>query len=880
MPEKGHLEIEGKTIPISNVDKVMFPADGFTKGQVIDFYIRISEVLLPHLKDRPITMVRFPDGVSGKSFYEKDAPSHTPPWIKRAPMKRSDGSTIRYILINDLPSLVWSANMANLEMHTLLSRYPKVDQPTMVVFDLDPGPPATAIESAKVAFWLKEIFDRLGLQSFAKFSGSKGIQVYIPLNTPVTYDVTSEFAHNIAKFLHQAHPEAVVSEMAKKLREGKVFIDWSQNSKSKTTILVYSLRAKRELPYVGIPFSWDELEKLLKKGDPDKFLIGPEDALKRIERFGDLFEPVQTLKQSIPKDYLKKLESPPSKSKSPKVRARGVKGTTIKDYNLKRDFEQTAEPPGEVEEKKSNKSSGEPEHMFVIQKHEASRLHYDFRLEMQGVLRSWAVPKGPPTKLKDPRLAMHVEDHPMTYARFEGTIPKGNYGAGTVMVWDIGTYKVLEQNPVAAYYAGKLHLLMNGKKLQGEWVLVKTNKEAGRQWLLMKVDKAAKPISAKEDDQSVITGRTMRKIESDNDAQWISNRPPKEETPKSKLKARLAQSTGGGPKISGTLKALPSGRAKFIDPMLSKPVNKLPDGKDWIYEIKFDGYRAEAIRNGKTLDLISRNAKNFKKKYPEILEALETLPQKDWVLDGEVVALTDDGVPSFQLLQNMTPQSKDRPLHYFAFDLLHYDGKDLTNLPLFQRKELLKDLLQSADGFISFSTGIEGDANILESEVRKRGLEGIVAKKKTSRYESGKRTGAWVKYKTEAGQEFVIGGYKPSDRNGSLDAILVGYYEGKKLIYAASVRAGFTPHSRREVESLLKEIETAKCPFANLPEEGHGRWGEGLTEEDMEKCIWVKPKIVCRIDFVEWTDASHLRHAKFVGLLSDKNASDVVREDS
>src|SRR5262245_52628943 len=186
MASKGQLEIEGRTIPISNLDKVMFPADGFTKGQVIDFYIRISKVLVPHLRNRPITMVRFPDGVGGKSFYEKDAPSHTPEWIKRAPMKRSDGSTIRYILINDLPSLVWSANMANLEMHTLLSHYPKVDHPTMVVFDLDPGPPATAIESAKVAFLLKEIFDRLGLKSFPKFSGSKGVQVYVPLNTPVT----------------------------------------------------------------------------------------------------------------------------------------------------------------------------------------------------------------------------------------------------------------------------------------------------------------------------------------------------------------------------------------------------------------------------------------------------------------------------------------------------------------------------------------------------------------------------------------------------------------------------------------------------------------------------------------------------------------------
>ncbi len=877
MPEKANLEIEGRTLQVSNLDKVMFPADEFTKGQVIDYYIRISPVLLPHLKDRPITMVRFPDGINGKHFYEKDAPSHTPVWIKRAPMRRSDGKTIRYILMNDLPSLVWSANMANLEMHTLLARYPKLTRPTMVVFDLDPGPPATAIECAQVALWLKEIFDRLGLRSFAKFSGSKGIQVYVPLNSPVTYEITSAFSRSIADFLHQSHPEAVVSEMSKRLREGKVFIDWSQNSKSKTTVCVYSLRAKREHPYVSVPFSWDELQKLLKKGDPDKFLIGPEEMLKRVERFGDLFEPALDLEQSIPADYMKKLEPPTGTGRSQKSRSRGSTGTTLKDYNQKRNFEQTAEPPGEIDGKKPTKSSQSSEHMFVIQKHAASHLHYDFRLEMQGVLRSWAVPKGIPTAPNDRRLAMHVEDHPMEYARFEGTIPKGNYGAGTVMVWDIGTYRVKEQNPVAAFYAGKLHLLMNGKKLKGEWVLVRTAKDDGRQWLLMKKAEAAKPISAKEDDRSVLTGRTMKKIASDNDAQWISNRPPKE-TPKSRFKARLSESPLS--KFTKSLRDLPSGRAKFVNPMLSKPVNKLPDGNDWIYEIKFDGYRAEAVRNGKNLELISRNEKNLKRKYPEIIDALQTLPERDWVLDGEVVALTEEGIPSFQLLQNMSPQSKDRPLHYFAFDLLHYDGKDLTNLPLFQRKEILKALLESSDGFVSFSTGIEGEARILEQEVRKRGLEGIVAKKKQSRYEPGKRSGAWVKYKTEAGQEFVIGGYKPSDRNGSLDSILLGYYEGKKLIYAASVRAGFTPHTRKEVESLLKKLKTPKCPFANLPEEDKGRWGEGLTEEDMAKCIWVKPQIISRIDFVEWTEANHLRHAKFVGLIPDKKPADIIRETS
>ncbi|HSE39489.1 MAG TPA: non-homologous end-joining DNA ligase, partial [Acidobacteriota bacterium] len=777
MSPKTELKIDGRTLQVSNLDKPMFP-DGFTKGQVIDYYIRISPVLLPHLKDRPITMVRFPDGVMGPHFYEKDAPKHTPDWIKRVPVERKGGGKpIHYILINDLPSLVWSANLANLEMHTFLARWPRVDQPTMIVFDLDPGPPATAIECAQVALWLKEIFDSLKLKSFVKFSGSKGIQLYIPLNTPVTYDTTATFSKAIADFLHEAHPEAVVSEMAKKLRGGKVFIDWSQNSETKTTACVYSLRAKQEHPYISVPLTWDELEKLLKKGDPSKFLFEPEEELQRVDRLGDLFEPINTLKQKIPVDFMKKLEPPRTKAAARKGRTQGSAGTTLKEYNRKRDFNQTAEPPGEVVEKQSKDGS---EHMYVIQKHEATRLHYDFRLEMQGVLRSWAVPKGIPTSSNDKRLAMHVEDHPMEYARFEGTIPKGNYGGGTVMVWDIGTYKTMEQNPVAAYYAGKLHLIMDGKKLHGEWILVRTSRNEGREWLLMKKGET-KPISAKQDDTSVLTGRSMKKIASDNDAQWISNRPPKENTPKNRLKARLA-SKDPLSKFEDVLKNLPAGKPKFVEPMLSKPVNKLPDGKEWIYEIKFDGYRAEAIRNGKSVDLISRNAKNMKQKYPEIVDGLNALPEKDFLIDGEIVALNEEGVPSFQLLQNLS-QTSDRPLHFFAFDLLNYDGKNLINVPLFQRKEILQALLESSDGSISYSAAFEADPKILEQEVRKRGLEGIVAKRKESKYEPGKRTGAWVKYKTDAGQEFVIGGYKPSDRSSGLDSILVGYYDGKKLLY-------------------------------------------------------------------------------------------------
>jgi len=534
------LDVNGTPVDLSNLDKILYPAAGFTKAQVIDYYIRISQVLLPHLKDRPLTMKRYPDGVDREHFYEKNVPSHTPEWVETFEVPRnSKNETIRYCLVNNLPTMVWSANLANLEMHALLAKAPKLEQPTMIVFDLDPGAPADVLSCAQVALWLKDLFDPLRLQCFAKSSGSKGIQVYIPLNTRTDYESTRAFAQIVAVVLASKHPDLVVANMSKKLRTGKVFIDWSQNAEHKTTICVYSLR-DRERPYVSIPVSWQELEKALKRGDAAFFYLEPEEALKRVDRIGDLFAPLLKLKQKIPPDFPEQLPRLAEKIRPIHTRRKTAPPQSERDlnvYNRKRDFTQTNEPPGsgvtrisspQISRKDARQDArAATEPMFVIQKHVASHLHYDFRLEMEGVLRSWAVPKGIPATREEKRLAMHVEDHPMEYATFEGIIPKGNYGAGTVMVWDTGTYTVLDSTPAQDYYKGKLHLVLKGKKLQGEWILVKVKKrnEPKETWLLLKGGTNLKPLSAKEDDRSVKTGRTMKRIAEDRDAEWISNRP-------------------------------------------------------------------------------------------------------------------------------------------------------------------------------------------------------------------------------------------------------------------------------------------------------------------------------------------------------------------
>lgn len=333
------VDIQGKHLKLSNLDKVLYPATGFTKGQVIDYYVRIAPALLPHLAGRALTMKRYPDGVDAEYFYEKNAPMHRPDWVKTAPAwSRHNRRNINFILAGDVPTLVWLANLASLELHPSLSLAQDINTPTMMVFDLDPGPPANIVQCAQVGVWLKEIFEHFGLQSFPKTSGSKGLQIYVPLNTPTSYDVTKPFAHALARLLEHDHPQLVVSDMKKELRTGKVLVDWSQNDEHKTTIGVYSLRA-REHPTVSTPVKWEEVERALKKKDASLLLFEADEVVERFTKMGDLFEPVLKLKQKLPQlpgvgkvapaepglEIAAQAEKPPSRKSKPRVPSRRTK---------------------------------------------------------------------------------------------------------------------------------------------------------------------------------------------------------------------------------------------------------------------------------------------------------------------------------------------------------------------------------------------------------------------------------------------------------------------------------------------------------------------------------------------------------------------------
>jgi bifunctional non-homologous end joining protein LigD len=550
-------------------------------------------------------------------------------------------------------------------------------------------------------------------------------------------------------------------------------------------------------------------------------------------------------------------------------------------YKKKRSFKNTPEPSG------NDKSGKEEKLLFVVQKHDATRLHYDFRLEMKGVLKSWAIPKGPSMNPADKRLAMHVEDHPFDYKDFEGIIPKGNYGAGTVIVWDNGTYepsekestrKEQEKKLLSDFHKGSLRIILRGKKLKGEFALVKTQEREGNTWLLIKKkDKYALKTAIAEKDKSIISHRTIEQVAASRSArQWISNRDSKgnikDKVPGIKpqsdyesVSKRLLKDIKGKKKA-----AFP----KNIKPMLATLIDTPFNEDGWSYEIKWDGYRALSYLNNGKADLLSRNDQSFTKQFYPIYEAL-----KKWeiraVFDGEIVTTNQKGFSSFQQLQNWRSEA-DGDLFYYIFDILWLYGYDLTELTLLERREIARQLVPS-EGLIRFSENFETTASELFDAAKKLGIEGIIAKKNDSEYFPNTRTKTWLKIKSGQRHEAVIGGYTLNQDSSKLfSALLLGVYEGKELRYIGQAGTGFTDAMQRELLSKLKKLESKECPF---PETPHVNKPTRFRQHPPKAAIhWVKPKLVCEVRYQDLMDEGVMRHPSFQGLRTDKKASDVVMD--
>jgi bifunctional non-homologous end joining protein LigD len=541
----------------------------------------------------------------------------------------------------------------------------------------------------------------------------------------------------------------------------------------------------------------------------------------------------------------------------------------IGEYRNKRDFSRTEEPEGEVRFEDSG-------HSFVIQKHAASRLHYDLRLELNGVLKSWAVPKGPSLDPAEKRLAVHVEDHPVEYGSFEGTIPRDQYGGGTVMVWDTGTWEPVG-NPEKDYEKGKLTFHLHGKKLKGIWSIIRMKGDKGSDnWLLHKKrdDHAISEQKYRVIDEqslSVLTGRSMEEITDGEDSRNEQSGEYKagpDRIRKTAKKNRKAQSLE-----PSTLEN--ARKAPYPDtfrPQSATLTDKPPDNQNWIHEIKFDGYRIVSMIDNGDIKMISRNGKNWTKRFASLAESLRKFPAEQAVLDGEIVVLRNDGTSDFQALQNVLKGYERGTLVYYAFDLPYCSGHDLTRTPLRERKRLLQSFLQQMDSEnipIRFSNHITGSGTGVYEHICRMALEGVISKKADSGYEQ-KRSGNWLKIKCLKRQEFIIGGYsEPSGSRSGIGALLVGYYKGKDLIYAGRVGTGFTVKMLRLLENRLKGMQQPKPSFNNPPAGSLAR-----------RVHWVQPDLVADVEFSEWTREGILRQPSFKGLREDKSPKEVVREIS
>lgn len=559
----------------------------------------------------------------------------------------------------------------------------------------------------------------------------------------------------------------------------------------------------------------------------------------------------------------------------------------LTSYKEKRNFKASPEPTG-----------GKPDIdklRFVIQKHDASHLHYDFRLEMEGVLKSWAVPKGPSTDPEVKRLAMMVEDHPYDYRNFEGIIPSG-YGAGTVIVWDEGFYelakadgkdkKTQDKELLKGVQAGKLHIVLHGKKLKGEYAIVKTHGKAENAWLLFKVkDKYISKEDITLKDKSVISKKTLAQVEATT-TQFYREKPIKESSVKSKkdaspkrkgVKTASISNKETKEEITSKDKMVSVGKttrfpAELI-PMLATSVDKPFDQKGWQYEIKWDGYRTVAFCNGSKVELKSRNDKSFKEKFDPVYKAMQ-----QWdihaVIDGEIVLLEEDGKSNFGALQNWRSKG-DGALYYYVFDLLWLNGKDLMQIPLSKRRSMLEKIIPE-NSIIRFSENFEVSGIEFFETAKKMGLEGIMAKKSDSLYVPGNRSREWLKIKANKRQEMVIGGYtKNAGSSKSFSSLLLGVYEEGKLIYTGKVGTGFSDKQQTEMLKQFKPHIIKASPFAVQPDINKASRFQRPTDAT---AVWMKPALVCEVSFTEMTADGVMRHPSFEAIRIDKNAKEVMKE--
>ena len=820
------VDVAGRRLKISNLDKVLYPETGTTKADVLGYLAEVAHVLIPQAAWRPATRKRWVNGVGtaeapGKVFFRKDLEDSAPDWVPRQTVTHKDHVNT-YPLANEPAVLAWFGQVAALEIHVPQWRFGtdgKPANPDRLVLDLDPGEGAGLPECAQTALLCRELLTDMKLEAFPVTSGSKGIHLYVPLDGSHTAPEISQVAHELARSLEADHPDLVVSDMKKLLRKGKVLVDWSQNSEAKTTICPYSLRG-RARPTVAAPRTWDEIT------DPQLRHLDYQEVLSRVK---DGVDPISALgwQQPASTDRLGK-------------------------YRSLRDAGKTPEPvPAEPAR---DRASAAPS--FVIQEHHASRLHWDFRLEHSGVLVSWAVPKGPPLDSGDNRLAVMTEDHPLGYGSFEGTIPKGQYGAGVVTIWDAGTCaleKWREGKEVIAVLQGRPDGGLGG--VPRRYALINApGMGAGKNWLIHLMKDQPEP---------------GRGPSSDADRADVG-RAASEPAPPSRAAGKAAAKawSGNGAELPAPMLAT-AGTPQGLDPEQS-----------WAFEMKWDGMRAIAGVSGGAVRLASRNGKDVTAQYPELQE-LATLAAGGSVLDGEIVALARSGRPAFGLLQTRMKLTAKReiekaaqqvPVQLILFDALQVatetagktDPRPLLQETYTKRREALFAAVTEGQ-YIHLPPAHPGTIDEAMATSRELGLEGVVAKRTDGRYATGTRSRSWLKIKDERHQEvIVIGWHKGSgSRSDTLGSLLLAVNDGGALRYVGRVGSGFSARELKDATAQLKNFERQTPPVKDIP------------AAERRDVVWTTPKLVGEVKFTERTADGRLRHPTWRGWRPDKAAGEV-----
>ncbi len=817
------VRVAGRRLRLSNLDKVLYPETGTTKGEVIAYYTRIAPFLIPHVTGRPVTRKRWPDGVGtaehpGSSFFAKDLEPGAPEWVRRFPIEHSGGPK-DYPLVGDVATLVYLAQVASLELHVPQWRFAadgSRGNPDRLVLDLDPGPGVGLAECAEVARWCRDILGGMGWDAYPVTSGSKGIHLYAPLDGTQTSDQISAFAKELARAVEADHPELVVSAMSKAARPGRVFIDWSQNNGAKTTIAPYSLRGRPQ-PTVAAPRTWAELD------DPNLAHLEFAEVLERVESDGD-----------------------PLAALGFHAGGRAADDGPLALYIAKRDAGHTPEPVPSNALGASEASGDRPR--FVIQEHHASRLHWDLRLERDGVLASWAVPRGIPATTARNNLAVQTEDHPMEYAEFEGTIPAGQYGAGSMTIWDDGRYDLEKWRDDEIIFT--LEGRPGGPLGFVRLALIRTDGDGEKStWLLhrMKTDASGRP---QRDGEPVVP-----LDEHTPAARDAPNRPSSEIPHGERFSPMLA---------TGSTAGLAAGAIR----RWSARANSTP----WV-EFKWDGIRALGVWDGTALRLIGRRGTDITSRYPELTGAALGLPPEPAVLDGELVALDDKGRPSFSLLQNrmnlvkaqeIAAEARRTPVLYYVFDLIEHDGADVAALPLRERRDVLERVVAGTRPPLS-APPVFDDLDAALRTAREFGLEGVMVKDPGSPYRRGIRTESWLKVKLTQTREVVIGAIRPGrgGRRGAIGSLLLGVPGPEGLQYVGRVGTGFSDATLARLAEALEPLRTDSNPFVGVP------------AADASDALWVRPELVAEVEFAEFTPQGSLRHARWRGLRPDKTPADV-----